>query len=212
MIRKIIASIYRPTRRLWTIYAKLRRATVGKDVEFRGRPLIHCIRGAELHFESGVKVNSSLGSNPIMLRSHSTFCSVAPGARIIIGKDCGMSGVSITAAKEVIIGEGTLLGADCLIADTDFHIPLGGHRWGNDIRAGAKPVRIGKGCFIGARTIILKGVTIGDGAVVAAGSVVTKDVPIEHMATGNPAISRPLPDKWRQSRQDSSLNNSSRSV
>jgi acetyltransferase-like isoleucine patch superfamily enzyme len=118
---------------------------------------------------------------------------------MILERNVGASSVSITAAKEVIVGEGTLLGADCLITDTDFHVPLGNHRWGNDLLANSAPVRIGKGCFIGARSIILKGVTIGDGAVVAAGAVVTKDVPTEHLAAGNPATSRPLPDKWRQS-------------
>ncbi|MEP3214071.1 MAG: hypothetical protein ABJQ29_12795 [Luteolibacter sp.] len=50
--------------------------------------------------------------------------------------------------------------------------------------------------------MILKGVTIGDGAVVAAGAVVSKDVPSEHLASGNPAENRPLPEKWRQSRVD----------
>jgi maltose O-acetyltransferase len=46
---------------------------------------------------------------------------------------------------------------------------------------------IGRGVFIGARAIVLKGVTIGDRAVIGAGSVVTKDVPAGHVAAGNPA-------------------------
>lgn len=199
MIRLLRTFLLRHGRRLWCVYARIRRATLAADVEFRGCPLIHCVKGAELRFESGVRINSALGSNPIMTRARSTFCCVVPGARIILERDVGASGVSITAAKEVIIGEGTLLGADCLITDTDFHIPLGGYRWGNDVLAGSLPIRIGKGCFIGARTIILKGVTIGDGAIVAAGAIVTKNVPAEHLATGNPATSRALPDKWRQS-------------
>jgi acetyltransferase-like isoleucine patch superfamily enzyme len=186
--------------RIWHFYAILRRASVASSVEFRGRPLIRCVRGAELRFESGVRVNSQLAYNPVMGRARSTFCCVSPGALLILEKDVGASGVSITAAKEVVVGEGTLLGADCLITDTDFHIPLGNHRWGNDVLAGAAPVRIGKGCFIGARAMILKGVTIGDGAVVAAGAVVTKNVPNEHLAAGNPAVCRPLPERWRQSR------------
>lgn len=194
-IRKLKACVTRP---LWRAYARARKATVAANVEFRGRPLIHCVQGAEMRFESGVKINSSLGSNPIMTRARSTFCCAAPGARIVIGRDAGLSGVSITAAKEVLIEEGTLLGADCLITDTDFHIPIGNHRWGNDLLASAAPVRIGKGCFIGARTIILKGVTIGDGAVIAAGAIVTRDVPPGHLAAGNPAILRPLGNRWLQ--------------
>jgi acetyltransferase-like isoleucine patch superfamily enzyme len=47
--------------------------------------------------------------------------------------------------------------------------------------------RIGKHCFIGARSIILPGLTIGDESIVAAGSVVTKDVPPRSIVAGNPA-------------------------
>ena len=41
--------------------------------------------------------------------------------------------------------------------------------------------------WIGARSIILKGVTIGKGAVIAAGSVVTRDVPENEIWGGVPA-------------------------
>jgi maltose O-acetyltransferase len=61
-------------------------------------------------------------------------------------------------------------------------------------------VRIGKGCFLSARLFILKRVTIADDAVVAAGAVVNKNVPNEHLAAGNPAVCRPLPERWCQSR------------
>ena len=50
------------------------------------------------------------------------------------------------------------------------------------------PVKIGDNCWIGARALILPGVTIGDMVVVAAGSVVTKDVPSNVMRAGNPAV------------------------
>ena len=38
-----------------------------------------------------------------------------------------------------------------------------------------KPIKICRGTWIGANTIILPGVTIGEGCVIAAGSVVTSD-------------------------------------
>lgn len=47
--------------------------------------------------------------------------------------------------------------------------------------------RIGKRCFIGARSLIMPGVNIGDESIVAACSVVTKDVPPRSIVAGNPA-------------------------
>lgn len=46
---------------------------------------------------------------------------------------------------------------------------------------------IGARCFVGARSIILPGITIGDGSIIAAGAVVTKDVPPGCIVAGNPA-------------------------
>lgn len=48
-------------------------------------------------------------------------------------------------------------------------------------------IKIGNDVWIGARAIILDGVTIGDGAIVAAGAVVTKDVPDYAVVGGVPA-------------------------
>jgi galactoside O-acetyltransferase len=60
----------------------------------------------------------------------------------------------------------------------------GKHDWSTTESA---PIKISKGAWIGARSMILKGVTIGKGAVVGAGSVVTKDVPDWTVVAGNPA-------------------------
>ena len=49
------------------------------------------------------------------------------------------------------------------------------------------PVKIGNDCWIGARSVILPGVTIGDCSVVAAGSVVTVDVQPNTLVAGVPA-------------------------
>jgi acetyltransferase-like isoleucine patch superfamily enzyme len=48
-------------------------------------------------------------------------------------------------------------------------------------------VLLKKGCYIGAQSIILPGVTIGECAIVAAGSVVTEAVPDYSIAMGSPA-------------------------
>lgn len=50
------------------------------------------------------------------------------------------------------------------------------------------PVIIKDNCWIGAKSIILPGLTIGEFSVVAAGSVVTKDVPAYSLVAGVPAV------------------------
>ena len=50
------------------------------------------------------------------------------------------------------------------------------------------PVIIKDNCWIGARSIILPGITIGECSIVAAGSVVTKDVPPNSLVAGVPAV------------------------
>jgi acetyltransferase-like isoleucine patch superfamily enzyme len=49
------------------------------------------------------------------------------------------------------------------------------------------PVRIGRDAAIGARTLILPGVTIGDGAIIGAMSLVNRDVPAHEFWAGVPA-------------------------
>lgn len=49
-------------------------------------------------------------------------------------------------------------------------------------------IHIGKNCFIGARSVILYGVSIADNVIVAAGSVVTKSITQSNIIVGgNPA-------------------------
>ena len=81
-----------------------------------------------------------------------------------------------------------LIGSGCLITDTDSH-PL---NWedrlhNDDSKTKSKPIIIEDNVFIGARSIVLKGVTIGRGSVIGAGSVVIHSVPSNVVACGNPA-------------------------
>ena len=50
-----------------------------------------------------------------------------------------------------------------------------------------KPITIGENTFIGARAMILPGVSIGNQVIVGAMSVVSKDVPDHQIVAGNPA-------------------------
>jgi acetyltransferase-like isoleucine patch superfamily enzyme len=52
------------------------------------------------------------------------------------------------------------------------------------------PVRLRRGCYLGAGCLILPGVTVGERAVVASGAVVSRDVAPETVVAGVPA--RPI--------------------
>lgn len=56
-----------------------------------------------------------------------------------------------------------------------------------DLPDTAASIVVGDYVWIGARSIVLQGVTIGEGAVIAAGSVVTRDILPYTVAAGNPA-------------------------
>jgi len=82
------------------------------------------------------------------------------------------------------------IGERCDVGPGVEFIP-GGHEIGLlHRRAGkgiARLITVGNGCWIGAKCIILGGVTIGEGSVVAAGAVVTDDVEPNTFVAGVPA-------------------------
>jgi acetyltransferase-like isoleucine patch superfamily enzyme len=172
---------------VWLSEARWRGLELGEDIILNGRPYLHRARGSRIQLGSRVCLNSYLRSNPIGCSRPVSLRTMQAEAEIILGPGVGLSSTSVCAAKRVEIGEGTFVGADAMIFDNDFHAPIGEWNWGNYAPDNPRPVVIGKGVFIGARAIILKGVTIGDRAIVGAGAVVTKDVPAGQIAGGNPA-------------------------
>lgn len=48
--------------------------------------------------------------------------------------------------------------------------------------------KVKSGASLGAKSVVLPGVTVGKNAIVGAGSVVTKDVPDRAIVVGNPAV------------------------
>lgn len=116
------------------------------------------------------------------------FVLQTENALIHIGEHCGLSGVTIMCAKRVVLGRNVALGANVTIYDNDMHaINPYVRQFDNDTNVVTKDVIIDDYVWIGAHSIILKGVHIGRGAVVGAGSVVTGDIPPLTVYAGNPA-------------------------
>ena len=114
--------------------------------------------------------------------------------KIQIGNNVGMSQTTLYAlGADIVIGDYTLLGGGVKVYTSDFHSLDYRNRRDQSLYGLDKknrmcaPVSIGHDCFVGAGTIILKGVSIGDYSIIGAGSVVTKNVPAGEIWAGNPA-------------------------
>ncbi len=88
-------------------------------------------------------------------------------------------GVRVEARAPVHIGARTTVGPQALITTGDHSL--------TDLAPTNATVWIGDGVFIGARAMILGGVTIGDNSIVGAGSIVTRDVAPNSVVAGVPA-------------------------
>jgi acetyltransferase-like isoleucine patch superfamily enzyme len=175
---------------LWRLEGQLKGVQFRGPCEFLGRPIVSVAKGSRIVLDSNVRLYSALRANPLGCFQPCVLRALAPGSQLILGRDVGLSGTVLCAAASIEIGEGTIFGSGAMAIDNDFHVPSGEWGWTDDPKlsgTGARPIRIGRGVFIGARAIILKGVTIGDRAIIGAGAVVTKDVPAGYLAVGNPA-------------------------
>lgn len=132
---------------------------------------------------------NKLKGNSIGVIQRCLFNISADESQIKIGNHVGISGSTIYAKKSVEIGDNVLIGSGCLITDSDLHsLDYLKRREEDYSDVKVMPVVIGDDVFVGARSIILKGVTIGPRSIIGAGSVVTRDVPADTIVGGNPAI------------------------
>jgi len=116
--------------------------------------------------------------------------SVRNGARVSIGAGSHIGQWSCLWAGDsdgrIEIGDHALLAPDVFITASDYDFDAGPGPV-MDLPKRERDVRIGSNCWLGAKVVVVAGVTIGDGAVVAAGSVVTRDIPENAVAAGVPA-------------------------
>lgn len=109
------------------------------------------------------------------------FCT----GSLTVGKNCWVG------KNFMVNGNGSVtIGDNCDIAP-EVAFQTGGHEIGSkERRAGeglVKHIKVGNGCWIGARSTILGDVQIGDGSVVAACACVCKDVESDTLVGGVPA-------------------------
>lgn len=155
-----------------------------RDIVINGKIIIsNC---GSIRIGKGVVINCGVYPNPVGTSLTRIYTQNSKSI-VCIGNNAGISSSLIFAENEIRIDDSVLIGAETMIVDNDFHGLV--YKSGTD-RSEMKPgekIHIKEGAFIGARCLILKGVTIGKGAVVGAGSVVTRDIPEGEIWAGNPA-------------------------
>lgn len=176
------------------ILMKATKIKYGKNLLLKGIPVIFNKSGARMTIGNNVTIKSSFLSNLVGLYSRTIIVTRAPGAEVVIGDNVGISGATIYARRRIEIGENTCIGGNVKILDNDFHPIeaetrnrlLNDPNGGNSALVPAKPIKIGKNCFIGCNSIILKGTVLGDGCVVGAGAVVSGKFEDGCVIAGNP--------------------------
>lgn len=183
-------------------------AETGKEAD--GALILAIFEAFENHAQLGEHVRLGLGARLVSKNKRKTVhigsnCAIrgiirceaggniAIGDLVYVGDD-----VIISAQQSIEIGELTLLAHGVHIFDNDSHPTdadereahfkaILGVKSSGRYNVAAAPVKIGRRCWIGFNSAIMKGVTIGDDSIVAAGSIVIRDVPPGVIVAGNPA-------------------------
>ncbi len=176
------------TNLLGHILFRLSGVRFGRGLRLKGIPVAARVKDSSITIGEEVTIKSAFLSNLVGLYQRSVLVARAPGASIVIGDHVGISGATIYARTRIEIGACTQIGGNVKILDNDFH-PLEPEARRQDIKEEikARPILIGKDCFIGTNAIILKGTVLGDGCIVGAGAVVSGEFPAGSVIAGNPA-------------------------
>ena len=109
----------------------------------------------------------------------------AGSGSIVLGRNVTcLKGVTFNSMARIEVGDDAAFGDGCYVQDNDHGTASGTpvmrqpSQWA--------PIAIGSDVWLGARCVVLKGVTIGDHTVVGAGSVVVKSLPADVVAVGVP--------------------------
>lgn len=168
-----------------------RSVTIGRNVTIRGSKKIFF--GRNVLIEDNCSIDARTENSRICI-----------GDNVIIGRGT----IIRSRSGDIIIGEGTSIGSNCIIAtDTGLVIGMnvliaaycylsggGSHNYNDTtvpiIKQGVTRkggIVVEDGVWIGAYTIVLDGVKVRYGAIVGAKSMVNKEIPAMSISFGTPA-------------------------
>jgi acetyltransferase-like isoleucine patch superfamily enzyme len=150
---------------------------VGERVRMRGRPMI--TNRGRMIIGQRVQLVSTVATLELVTEKKGTL---EIGERSLVNFGC-----SLVATELVRIGPQCQIGPYTMMLDNDYHRVEPERRLE---RPPSKPIIVEENVWIGARVIVMSGVTIGKDSCIGAGSVVTSDVPPRTLAAGVPA--RPI--------------------
>ncbi len=137
--------------------------------------------GVKIWHQAQVRERATIGANCIIGKGAYIDFAVSIGANSKI-----QNGVyvyhGVTIEEGVFLGPGVILTNDRLPrAITPDGVQKNDADWQVDA------ILVKRGASLGARAVVLPGVTIGEYAMVGAGAVVTRNVPAHGLVYGNPA-------------------------
>ncbi len=151
-----------------------RDADLGQRVRVWGRPAVSNF--GRMRIADRVRLVSTIATTELVAGKNGV---------LDIGESAFINyGCSISASLLVKIGPHCNIGTHVIIMDSDFH------RIEPERRTESPeplPIILEENVWLGARVIVMRGVTIGAGSVIGAGSIVTKDIPARSVAVGMPA-------------------------
>lgn len=124
------------------------------------------------------------------------YAHFGPGCRFVVGKDgtltlgnnvANSAACSVICMKSVHIGADTIISWDTLIMDTDFHRIYNCET--DTMSIPTNDIVIESNCWLGARSVILKGAYLRNNSIVAANTTVTRKYDVGSvLIAGNPGI------------------------
>lgn len=137
---------------------------------------------ARLFVRAGFRIGAGtrLNSSPRISGGEDLFSKLVIGCDCVIDEDCAFD-----LEEKITIGDRVAVGPGVIIMTSTHVLGPREHRAGPVVKT---PVVIEDGALLGARSVILPGVTVGAGAIVNPGAVVNKDVLANTRVGGAPAI------------------------
>ncbi len=179
MIRKAVQWLFRLV--LWAAYSSYKE---------QGLNALFLVLPAKFLAPTLVKFGATIGAN-VEMHTPITFHNVSANPKchysnLQIGSNCYFGReVFLDLAEKIIVEDQVTVSMRVMLL-THTHAgrsPLTKHT----LIPSYGSIVLGRGCYLGAGTIILQGVRVGEEAIIGAGAVVTRDVPPGVTVVGSPA-------------------------